>query len=150
LEQAGLDGSGRYLDRLRHLSSDGGPAKVTARGLGELSLREAQPQVFTTLRDCYLEALHAAVDTRRYADRDGSDVSRGLRELADALGSSLAGPRDAVDLHTAALGHLARVRPPSGLAPFVEEGRAVLLELLGDLVSVYRRELALAERDGVM
>jgi hypothetical protein len=36
------------------------------------------------------------------------------------------------------------------LAPFVEEGRAVLLELLGDLVSVYRRELALAERDGVM
>ena len=65
-------------------------------------------------------------------------MSEALRELADRLGAVRAGPRDVVDLHTVVLRQRLATATVEQAAAYGEEGRLLLLELMGDLVSYYR------------
>src|SRR5579884_1888842 len=92
---------------------------VTAQALGLAPLRQVLPEVFAEL-------------VRRYVDLlDGA--------LAEEIGSYNAGPRDVIEVHTAALKQKTAALPPTLAQAYLEEGRLVALELMGHLASYYRR-----------
>jgi DNA-binding response OmpR family regulator len=122
----------RSLERL----SGPRPAAVTAQAFGVEPLNRALPETFRDLTDRYAQLLDLALEQRTYkVDHRLSDA---LRSLADEIGFLHAGPRDVVELHTAALkGRLAGASPQKAQA-YVDEAHVMVLELMGDLVAYYR------------
>jgi response regulator RpfG family c-di-GMP phosphodiesterase len=114
------------------------PTPVTARRFGSAPLRERAPGDFPKLLDRYTQILEQAIEQRVY--RVDHRVSESLGSLAGELGVLRAGPRDVVDLHTMAL--RARLLGPSlsnqEADAWTAEGRLLILELMGHLVSYYR------------
>jgi hypothetical protein len=84
----------------------------------------------------YAQILGNAVNERNF--KVDHKTSQALHDLADELGSLSAGPRDVIDLHVRALRDvLAGVDREEGSA-LVEEGRLLVLELMGHVVTYYR------------
>jgi DNA-binding response OmpR family regulator len=96
-------------------------AAVAAQSLGLTPLREGLPELFDELVQHYGELLDLA-----------------LRALGDQLGFIKAGPRDVVQIHHAALLKKAANVTVSKSRAYIEEGRLLILELMGNLVSYYR------------
>lgn len=111
---------------------------ATAATFGVAPLREAAPEAFIRLRDRYGEALEGALKQQIYEGEPG--ISRELRDLADQLGFLRARPRDLLDLHLAALEIRSSGAHPRKAQAYAEEGRMALLELMGYLLSCYRRQ----------
>jgi DNA-binding response OmpR family regulator len=101
------------------------------------SLKVSEPGAFAELVRLYGDLLEQALEQRQY--RLTYDLSAGLRTLGDRLGAAGAGPRDVVEIHNAVL----QAKRGGALAPriqaYLEEGRLLLLELMGVLASHYRR-----------
>jgi CheY-like chemotaxis protein len=112
------------------------PAPVTAQRFGSGPLCEREPGVFEDLLRQYAEALEHAFAQRIY--RVNHHVSATLVSLADRLGALRAGPRDVMELHTTALSRRLQVARIEEADAYAEEGRLLVLELMGHLVSVYR------------
>jgi CheY-like chemotaxis protein len=117
--------------------TSGAAAPVSAGSYGTTALRGALPETFARLVERYRELLDLALDQRAY--RVDHRLSDGLRSLADEIGFLNGGPRDVVELHTAAL----RVRIANATSQraqaYVDEARILVLELMGHLVAYYRR-----------
>ena len=79
--------------------------------------------------------------------KDQSVFVANLIDIADHLGALGAGPRDVVDLHKAAMASRLKDRSPRQNRAYVEEGRLLLVQLMGYLVSYYRR-LSWGSRSG--
>ena len=109
---------------------------VTAQALGVPSLREGLPDTFDEYAGEYGELLNLALEQRAY--RVEHNVSAVLRSMADALGFLKAGPRDVVEIHTTALKQKSDGVNMKCAQAFIEEGRLMVLELMGYLVSYYR------------
>lgn len=122
------------LESLERLSR-GAPTTLTARSFGLVRLSEGMPQIFEELVARYASVLDLALEQRTYKVRH--PISPELRWMAERLGFSRAGPRDIIDIHTVALRTKLRHGPKVTQAYF-EESRALLLELMGYLVSYYR------------
>jgi hypothetical protein len=73
------------------------------------------------------------------AFRVDHDVPARLRTQADELGFLRAGPRDVVEIHTTAIRRLSRSARAERVRHYLAEGRLLIVELMGDLVSSYRR-----------
>lgn len=58
--------------------------------------------------------------------------------LADRLGALNAGPRDVIDLHRLTIADVVTGQPPLKAEAFIDEGRLVLIQLMGYLASFYR------------
>lgn len=125
----------RELKGLDRISTPATTA-ATAHAFGLHSLREAMPERFDALVKQYALLLDAALDLQIFRDED--TLTRQIIALTDELGLLRAGPRDVVELHSRAF-HIER---PDMTAERrrarVEEGRLILLELMGRLVSYYR------------
>lgn len=125
----------RELRALEQLSRSA-PAPVTAQRFGATPLREGMPTAFDELLKQYADLIEQAFEQRIYkVDRFVSD---GLRGLADRLGALRAGPRDVVELHTVAMRQRLATATPEQVEAYGEEGRLLILELMGHLVSHYR------------
>jgi FixJ family two-component response regulator len=122
----------RILDQL----SRSAPAPITAERFGALPLREALPDVFDDLLGRYTELVDLAIEQRAY--KVDHPVSDGLRRLADRLGALKAGPRDVIELHTLGMRRLLASATVAHTDDQAEEGRLLVLELMGHLVSYYR------------
>ena len=113
------------------------PAAVTGATFGLRPLARAVPERFAELADRYAQLLDAALDQRAF--RVDNRVGDGLRALAEEIGFLRGGPRDVVELHTAALrGRIEGANPKKAQA-YVDEGRIAVLELMGHLAAYYRR-----------
>jgi CheY-like chemotaxis protein len=123
----------------RALGAPAGPAGASP------SLRAASPAAFDGLVEDYGRLLHQMLDQREY--RVDHHTSEGLRALAGRFGALGAGPRDVVEVHGAALRRLGAGQPARRAHALAEEGRLSALELMGHLVSYYRRQ-ALGPPDG--
>jgi FixJ family two-component response regulator len=124
------------LRRYEAFSAGGSQVPVTARRFGAGPLREMLPDDFRDLTLRYAEILTQAIDQRTYkVDHHTGDA---LHDLADRLGAHGAGPRDVVDLHVAAIRQ--RLGEPGGEqgAALIDEGRLLVLELMGRMVTYYR------------
>jgi DNA-binding NtrC family response regulator len=112
------------------------PTPITAQRFGVLPIREGLPREFERLAQAYAQILGDALHQRNF--KVDHNTSQALNELADELGSLSAGPRDVIDLHVRALRDLlGGVGREEGSA-LVEEGRLVVLELMGHVVTYYR------------
>ncbi len=67
------------------------------------------------------------------------NVSEALREMGEDLGVLKALPRDVVEIHTEALSKKQKEFSPQKFNAFLEEGRFMLIEVMGDLTTYYRR-----------
>jgi PAS domain S-box-containing protein len=65
-------------------------------------------------------------------------LSAKLRSIAEHLGAWKAGPRDVADVHSTALKRKCNGIIPAKAKAYTEEGRFMLIELMGYLVSYYR------------
>jgi CheY-like chemotaxis protein len=99
-------------------------------------LRESLPDLFDELVQHYGELLDLALEQRVY--KVNYQLSENLRALGDQLGFIKAGPRDVVQIHHAALLKKAANVTVSKSRAYIEEGRLLILELMGNLVSYYR------------
>jgi hypothetical protein len=99
-------------------------------------LRTIAPERFAEFVRRHGDLLDQAVDQRVH--RDGMSLSAELCDLSAQLGQLSAGARDVIELHARALdGKLASV-PPRLTVAYREEGRFLVLELMGRLLSYYR------------
>lgn len=133
----------RYEGAFRALE---GLTPVTAELYGGGRLREGLPGVFGEAVSAYGDILDHKL--REQAYRIGAEATDAVRALAEKLGFLRAGPQDAVDIHTEAVRSKMGASNRGRSAAYVDEGRFLLLELMGYLVSYYRNYCAwgLAER----
>jgi len=131
-EQAQREEELQALTRLSVTSA----TQVTGLMEGLTPLRESVPDLFRQLTRDYEDWLDLAWDRRLY--KIESDISKNLRDLADQLGVVRARPHDVVELHTRALEGKIRDVPHAKAQVYVEEGRMIILELMGYLASFYR------------
>jgi FixJ family two-component response regulator len=134
-QRADMQGQQRELQDLEALSRST-PAPLTAQRFGAAPVRERAAEAFQELSRGYAGVLEHAFEQRIY--RVSHPLSDELRGLADRLGALRAGPRDVLDLHSTVLKQrLASASVEEG-AGYADEGRLLVLELMGHLVSYYR------------
>ena len=123
----------QFVERLANqISSD-----MTAKLFGMGPLQETLPEVFDKLVQRYGLLMEKALEKRAY--KVDHDVSEELREMGEDLGVLKALPRDVVELHTSALSKKRTESPPQKLKAYAEEGRFMLMEIMGYLAVYYRR-----------
>jgi PAS domain S-box-containing protein len=110
---------------------------ATATSFGLQPLEQSSPDLFKRLVCRYGDLTDMALEQRAYKVQ--YDISAKLQDMAGELVFLKAGPRDVVGIHTMAL------RNKTGSAvnraraqAYIEEGRVMLLQLMGHLVSQYR------------
>jgi len=109
---------------------------VAAQALGNLSLREGQPETFEKLVHRYQEFLDLSLEQQLF--KAEYPISDGIRAISEDLGFLKAGPRDAVAIHSTALQARIDSAPAIKARAYLKEGRLLLLELMGYLVGYYR------------
>lgn len=125
----------RELYSMERLTGDG-PTSITARSFEVRPLRDAAPGPYEGFAATYASILNDAFDAKvfkvdhRIADR--------LRHLAEELGRYRAGPRDVVQIHLEVLQAQMKKETTGRAQAYLEEGRLLVLELMGDLAAFYR------------
>jgi hypothetical protein len=125
----------REVELLARMASQP-PTTVTAQSFGLAPLRAAAPPTFDELTQKYARLLAQAVEAASY--KVEYNISDNLRAMADRLGNARAGPRDVIDLHMAALQRTTASMSPPQAQVYAEEGRLLVLELMGYLAAFYR------------
>ncbi len=120
------------------------PSTITAQLYGVGLLRENAPESFRQVVARYGEVLEWALEQRAY--RVTHDLTEALRSLAECLGFLGGGPRDVVEVHTAALKDKCRQASAARMEAYVEESRLLVLEFMGHLVAFYRQYAVLTSR----
>ncbi|MEB3174998.1 MAG: response regulator [Cyanobacteriota bacterium] len=110
---------------------------ITARMFGVETIQESLPELFQELSQSYGQLLDLALEQRMF--RVEHQLSDRLRALADKMGFLKASPRDVIELHTQTLKQKSRDVPLAKAQGYVNEGRLLVLELMGYLTSFYRK-----------
>jgi PAS domain S-box-containing protein len=122
-------------------------AAVAAQPFGKAPLRESLPDTFNELVQRYGVLMDFALEQR--AHEAEHDISGELGSISERLGFLIAGPRDVVEIHSNALKGKTNAVTPQRAQTYVEEGRLMVLELMGYLVAFYRTYAAGASRKSV-
>lgn len=109
---------------------------VTAQLLGIHSLRETEPHMFESLVENYSTLIDLALEQQAY--KVEHNISQQLRELAERMGTLRLSPRDVVEVHNLVLGSRNKGMTQAKAESYIEEGRLLILELMGYMVSYYR------------
>ncbi|AOW77837.1 hypothetical protein A3Q34_13865 [Colwellia sp. PAMC 20917] len=92
--------------------------------------------IFDTLAQRYGETLEQAVENLIL--QSGHPIGKNLWALAEELGKLFASARDVAELHSVTLAKKTQNAPPLKSKAIIEEGRFVVLELMGYLATYYR------------
>jgi DNA-binding NarL/FixJ family response regulator len=111
-------------------------SSITAETFGVRSLKDSVPGFFDATVQRFQIAVERAVEDRIL--RTTTKQEPLLQNLADQLGAVKAGPRDVIDVYVQALQSLDPYTPIEKTEVYTEEGKLVLLELMGHLVAFYR------------
>jgi hypothetical protein len=111
-------------------------AGITAESFGLLPLKQSLPETFDQMVKHYQNLLELALERRIY--KIEQDPSQDLREVAEQLGLLKAGPRDVVEIHMTALKQKISGLNALKAQAYADEGRLIVLELMGYLASYYR------------
>lgn len=127
------EASVRWLSELRDATSS-----ASERALGIASPLDSIPDARPVLTEAYGELLDLVV--RRAMYRDEPQAGPRVRAFAEQLAELKAGPREVAEIHTLALRH----REEHHADPMPElmrsEGRLLLVEVMGYLVTAYRTQ----------
>ena len=128
----------RELKSMARLSQP--PQAATGEAAHRLPLNETGPDVFKMLEGRYIELIDQAV--KRQTHRVEYDISGSLHAMAAEMAALQAGPRDVVLVHNQALkARLGSVKYEAKNA-YIEEGRLLVLELMGYLARCYMESAA--------
>ena len=123
------------IRNLDSLAKDKG-THVTSRLFGGASFRETAPHIAAEIDAEYGAILDQALVQRAYkAENLSSEL---IRATATRLGRLRATPRDVVEIHTQALRERLKSATPQKTTAYIEEGRLLVLEVMGQLASFYR------------
>jgi DNA-binding NarL/FixJ family response regulator len=122
----------RELDRLAPPA-----ASSPAADAADTPLRDRAPEAHATLRRSYDRLLSRSLRARLF--RTDADLSAAARDISDRLRGLGAGARDVVALHAEVIQERTRRGNPEKIRACIEEGRMLLLQLLGYLADGYRR-----------
>jgi PAS domain S-box-containing protein len=125
----------RELRSLERLSAAPSTA-VPAQPLDVAPLRKSVPDAFSELVQYYGSLMDFALEQR--AHKAKHDISGELRSISERLGFLRAGPRDVVEIHSNALKGKTNLATSQRAQAYVEEGRLMVLELMGYLAAFYR------------
>ncbi len=125
----------RELGSLERLSGTSN-TDVAAKVFNVVPLREGAPTQFADFVRQYEDLLEDAVE--RQVMRSDRQVETRLKEMARRMSRLRVAPRDLVDVHVAALRGKSKAGAPQRSKAISDEGRIVLLELMGYLASEYR------------
>ncbi|MGB7443705.1 MAG: response regulator [Coleofasciculaceae cyanobacterium] len=104
---------------------------------GVEAIRQRIPDVFSELVQNYGDLMDEALEQSAY--KVDYQVSQKLTTLAEQLGFLQATPRDIIEIHTQALKQKTQDIGSQKARAYTKEGRFLLLELMGNLVTYYRR-----------
>lgn len=104
----------------------------------EPHLRECQPEIFRDLARDYAHTLDEALQRRGYRVSEARNSV--LQAFAERLVDLGATPRDVVEIHAAAVRTLSQ-RHPRRASSYLQEGRLLVLELMGHLAWSYRQKV---------
>ncbi|MCG6551551.1 MAG: response regulator [Candidatus Magnetominusculus sp. LBB02] len=122
------------LKSLERLSGSSRSA-ITSQMLGKSSLRESSVETFNNFVTKYCEILDAAVEQRIY--KTENQIQDDLLSLSEQLGFLKSGPRDVVEIHSESLKLKLNEVNMAKAQLYLEEGRFIVLELMGNLVTYY-------------
>lgn len=126
----------RELASLEQISR-GSQTSATEQSFGMLRLQQSAPEYFAALVKRFEQNLDLSVEKRIL--KIEHNVDEELRSIATQLGSVKAGPRDVIDIYLRALKDLSRDAKPQKAQVIAEEGRLIVLRLMGNLVSFYKK-----------
>jgi len=110
--------------------------QITAQSFGNVPIDEAYPKDYKEIVQEYTSLLDQAIERIAYkVDHPVSDLTR---TIAENLGHLRASPKDVVKVHTMALREKCEGVKHEKAQAYVEEGRLIVLELMGYLASYYR------------
>ena len=135
-ESALVNQQEREMNSLGDLSSRQATA-VSSQMFGAGPISKSMPDVFEEMVERYATLMDLALEERMY--KVEHNVPEGFHVLVDRLGFLQAGPRDVVEMHNLALKRKTAGATMQKSQAYIEEGRLRLIELMGHLVSYYRR-----------
>ena len=126
------------LERMAHPTPS---TTVTAQLFGAASLPDRAPRAYAQVFERYCVLLDELVRRRAFKEtaEEAADLSRDLRAIADRLGALNAGAREVAELHARAIRLRTRGVAILKSQALITEGRLVSFELMGHLLSYYRR-----------
>ncbi|MFO8032109.1 MAG: MEDS domain-containing protein [Desulfohalobiaceae bacterium] len=124
----------RELSSLQEYSGHQGTL-LTTSSLGLKALRENHPQEFQSCVQSLQDLLDQAMHKNIYKVQQ--DLSGQLRGLAKRLGRLHAGPKDLVQAYIQVLQEKTRNMSPKMSRAYTDEGRLLLLEIMGYLAAYY-------------
>ncbi len=130
------DGDGNEWDSVSTLYA-ATPLAVTERSFGALGLAAKMPDEYERIVRQYAEFLDRMLAHQTY--RGNQPLSEDVNVFADKLGVLGASPRDIVELHKAAMQRKVDQQSPLKGKAYVEEGRFLVLQVMGYLAAFYRR-----------
>jgi DNA-binding NarL/FixJ family response regulator len=109
---------------------------VTARSFGLIPLKDSFPEYF---REC-LEEFGAIVEISMESKlfKAGYQAAERMTELAHKLVAVQAGPRDIVEMFTVFMDDKRSTITKQRFNAFMNEGKMVLLQLMGEVAGIYR------------
>ncbi|MGB0909581.1 MAG: response regulator [Nitrospirales bacterium] len=109
---------------------------VTAGSYGEQLLEDGSPAIFQDIKNQFLDVLNLALEESKY--KVASHISKDLQHISQRLGQLHAGPRDVINLYRSALQEVTLASTPEKAHAYLDEGRLLVLRLMGDVMSYYR------------
>lgn len=106
---------------------------------GHRSLREDRAEDFLELTERCGSLLDLALQQQGY--RVEHDISAALQAMGQRLGALGAGPRDVIEIYGTALKSRSGGTAAARARAYVDEGRMLVLELMGHLAAFYRSRL---------
>jgi len=134
-EEARIEQLEQELKSLARLSPPQRTA-ATAQAFGLQLLEQSSPDLFKQLVCRYGDLMELAVEQRAF--RVKHDISGKLQDIAEEIGFLQARPRDVVEIHTSTLRKKTGAVNQARAQVYIEEGRIMVLQLMGHLVSHYR------------
>lgn len=126
------------LQSMEQLAATSG-TKVSASFYASRGLRESQPQIFEYYVKNYADFIALAIENRLYKVPVEKELRESLRDMAMGLGRKRATPKDLVEIHSTALKSKIKGESAAKIKAYVEEGRFLILELMGYLADFYSK-----------
>jgi CheY-like chemotaxis protein len=109
---------------------------LSQRHFSQLPLAESNPEQFGELSLAYDTLLEEALEIRAYKSTKNFEDS--LSRFTDQLMECQPGPRDLIAMHTSVMKAKLREASPARAEAYLDEGRLLVLNLMGRLVAYYR------------
>lgn len=134
----------RYLQEQQYFKKLSEPlhSKVTSRSLGIKSLQETDINLFNNYTEQYAIILDDVLIESIY--KVNKKTGKKLKTLATQMGAYGLTPGDIVEIHNAVLADRNDGITPEHAQAYIDEGRLVILQLMGYLASHYRQQIFFA------